>query len=236
MVGTPQSFSPEPRSHKDEFLREVGPPGPALAQKIAVGLHRGRPGCWIGRVPGSGRPLGVPNATLIRFTETGSHAFCPPVESPLAVLTHPLVLALETQDPIAFQELGKNDYDLGRYLYAAALRDILGRTEDEIAQLLGFNGADRERSARRAVSRGRKLWSRIGGWPWWYFDERDGQPPKGWRKLGGGPVLDAALCTWATGQPHLPGHFTHAGRSPVATNDPEEIAAWFRKHVGQRPG
>jgi hypothetical protein len=216
MVGTTESLGDEHRLHKDQLMHEVGPPGPELAQKIALGLRRGRPGYWIGKVPGSDRPLGIPKATTIRFTPAGKHDFCPPVESPLAVLPHSLVLALETQDPIAFQQLGKNNYDLGRYLYAAALRDILGLTEEEIAEPLGFGGEDSlERSARRVVSQGRKLWFRVGAWPWWYFEPAGsrpaGRPPDRWLADGGGPHVDAAFATWATGRIHSPAHF---GRAP----------------------
>jgi hypothetical protein len=169
----------------------------------------GGPDTGFGRAPESGQPLGVPKATLIRFTETGCHDICPPVESPLAVLPHSLVLVLETQDPIAFQQLGKNDFDLGRCLYAAALWDILGLAWEKIAEHLGFSGKDSERSARRVISRGRELWSRIGAWPWWYFPPV-GSIPREWRKHGGSPHVKAAFATWATGRIHSPGNFERA--------------------------
>jgi hypothetical protein len=180
------------------------PPGPKLAALIDSAICRDRPGCWIGRLPGSDRRLGVPNVRAVRFTESGRHKLSPPVESLLAVLPHRLVLVLESWDPVAFQQLRPQDHSAGRRLYAAALRDILGLPKEEVAKQCGYGGEDLGmRKAREAISRGRKLWSRVGAWPWWYF-EPAGQPPRNWHAHGGNVILDAALLTWETGRMRPP--------------------------------
>ena len=157
-------------------------PGVELAHRIRAALNHGRPGCWVGQIPGTRLALGVPRATLHRY-----------------------------------EELTTNDRVAGNRFYAAALRDLLGLDYEAIAYACGYAGDTRERTARRAVQVGRRLWHEVGAWPWFYF-AAPGRPPSGWSRHGGSSQLDATFWTWATGCFHIP--LTGGGARAVDPDTP----------------
>jgi hypothetical protein len=117
------------------------------------------------------------------------------------VLRRRLALALETDHPEAFDQLQAHDRREWLRLYAAALRDIVALDYGSVGEACGYEDI---RTARRAVSAGRKLWRQLAAWPWRYFGP-NGLPPAGWREHGGGPQVNAAFATWATGAAHVLG-------------------------------
>lgn len=178
-------------------------PGEELAEEIERGLAEGRPGVRIGKIPGSRATLGVPQTRLFRIAENGALVFpkLPPLES---VVSERLALALEAPRPLAFERLGAHDWAAGRRLYAAALRDLAGLSEDEIAKACGFKEAETfgdPRNARDAVSRGRRTWHQMGAWPWSHLHP-NGRPPANWRRDGPNSNLTTVFATWQTG--HFP--------------------------------
>lgn len=150
-------------------------PGPDLAATISDGLNDGRPGVFIGAVRGSDSGLGVPRASL-RPNGPGRFDFYPG-KSPWSVPSIPPKLAvfLETGHQGAMWRAGAHEVTAGRRLYAAALRDILGMSEEEVAESCAWN----ERTTRRAIEKARPLWHELGGWPWCCFAA--GALPRDWR-------------------------------------------------------
>jgi hypothetical protein len=193
-------------------------PGVELAHRIHSALNQGRPGCWVGAIPGTGLPLGVPRATFIRYWKAdrggGLH---PPVKPLEAVLPPRLALALQAESGLADQQLTTIDRAVGNRLYAAALRDLLGLDYEAIADACAYADDKRERTARRAVQVARRLWHEVGAWPWFHF-AAPGQPPSGWAKRGGSSQLDATFWTWATGSLHIP--LTGGGARDVGRGTP----------------
>jgi hypothetical protein len=194
-----QSGAPE----QGRLGAKVAPPlpGEALRLLIVELRHAGRP-VW--RIWSTIAPR--IELVAIRDPETGE----PVLYRPLAVdqdrrpyFKRRALLWLETREPAALEQLQSHDRNQLRQLDAALMRDLHGRSYDEIANGLRFRGDDCERSARRAVMVGRKLWPRLCAWPWCYWGP-DGRPPADWLKLGADATLAAAFETWATGVPVLP--------------------------------
>jgi hypothetical protein len=171
-------------------------PGIELAHRIRSALNQGRPGCWVGPIPRTRLALGVPRATFIRYWKAGRSGDLSPRVKTL------------------------NDRTAGTAWYAAALRDLLGLNYEAIADACAYAGDKRERTARREVQVGRRLWHEAGAWPWFHF-AAPGRPPSGWPKRGGSPQLDATFWTWATGSFHIP--LTGGGARPVT--EPDQRAA-----------
>lgn len=207
VANMPESLNPNRRTHKGQSGPELAPPcvpGLELARHIEGAIRRGRPGCWIGPVPGTRLPLGVPKAREIRFWKRGDGGeLFVPVKPLEAVLRPRLGLALAAESSYGYGQLTATDRAEAKRLYAAALYDLLGLDYDAIANACDYRGDHREREARREIARARKLWHQLGGWPWFHYDA--GEPPREeWRRRGGGPLLDAAFWTWATGWFHVP--------------------------------
>jgi hypothetical protein len=190
-------------------------PGVELAHRIRSALNQGRPGWWVGAIPGTRLALGVPRATFIR-ADRGAD-LRPPVKPLEAVLPPRLGLALQAQSGLTYEQLTTKDRAVGNRLYAAALRDLLGLDYEAIADACAYVGDKRERTARRAVQVARRLWHEVGAWPWFHF-AAPGRPPSGWPKRGGSPQLDAMFWTWATGCFHIP--LTGGGARPVGPGTP----------------
>lgn len=188
-------------------------PGVELAHRIRSALNQGRPGCWVGLIPGTRLALGVPRAPFIRYWKAGRGGDLRPRVKPLeAVLPRRLGLALQAESSLAYEQLTTDDRAAGNRLYAAALRDLLGLDYESIADACAYAGDKRERTARREIQVARRLWHEVGAWPWFHFDA-PGRPPSGWPKQGGSPQLDATFWTWATGCFHIP--LTGGGARPV---------------------
>lgn len=90
------------------------------------------------------------------------------------------LVALETDEILAYRQLDPHDLSQVRSMFIAMERDIAGATLDAIVERFpGAKGLTDDRAARRAVKKGRELWSRVPAWPWALFD--DGKPPANWR-------------------------------------------------------
>lgn len=167
-------------------------------------MHDRRPAWRIGTRPDALPGLAIPRQNHVAgVTRSGEPVWFPPVRGGArSVLRHRLALALESDHQLAFERLQEHDRAELARLRAAALRDVLGLRYEEIADACGYADV---RTARRAVPSGRKLWCGLGAWPWWQFRADEGRPPAAWRSTGGGPRLDAAFMTWATGELHLLG-------------------------------
>lgn len=77
---------------------------------------------------------------------------------------HDSLASLALDKPAATSELLK--------LAAAALRDIEGLTDEEVAEQLGLSVTS-DSNARKDAAAGRRMWAALGAWPWTYF-----QPPR----------------------------------------------------------
>lgn len=112
------------------------------------------------------------------------------------VLRHRLALALDSQHDVAFDLLQRHDQAEWLRLFAAALLDIAALDRETIADACGY--AD-DRTTRRAVAAGRRLWAQLPAWPWRHFAPT-GRPPREWREQGGGHRLDISFSVWARGE------------------------------------
>ena len=197
------SLSLTPRAvHDLNQANEVIPqPGEELALRIDRACRADRPGWQISAIPPDrdrGR-VWAPSLRIVRFDENNAEV-CPEVEPLEAVLPAGLALLLETRHRLAWNALGRRDLAVGRFLQAAALRDLLNlqiaskRTDATVAAVCGY---DNERHTHRALEHGRDLWRRLGAWPWWYFDR--GKPPENWEAGTYSSVLRRAFLTWETG-------------------------------------
>jgi hypothetical protein len=191
-------------------------PGEELRFRIAERRREGRPVWRLG-------PNIAPRIELVAVpdSETGE----PVLYRPLAVdqdrrqyhqdsdhyLRPRVLLWLETYEPAALEQLTKHDRAETRRLAAAVMRDLHGQSYDAIADALGYTKRDPlgrvlvngERTVRREIPIGRKLWSRLCAWPWCYWGPH-GKPPASWHERGADATLAAAFETWATGVPVLP--------------------------------
>lgn len=141
-----------PSAHDGFFVPE---PGEHLARFLEAGKQDGRP-CL--HVPGG---LVVPALHGLAFNQPPPPSIVPPM----------LLLAIRTGDEIAARLAVESTAHIAilRSLVAAAQRDILAYTVNTIAEEFEYSEPS---SARRAVRKGRKLWLRLGAWPW-SFGEPD---------------------------------------------------------------
>jgi len=193
MAGSASHLKETPGRGEDRRSQPPLQVGPELSEWIAGALGS-RPGWWIGEVPNVASRLGVPRASAIRFTG-GEIELWPPYELPEYVVSPALALALETNSALGFGQLSTHDRAAGNRLYAAALRDILGLGLTAVADACGYEGVDREGTAKKACARGRKDWQRMGAWPWFHF-EPGGLPPRLWRSTSLPRALEAPLSNW----------------------------------------
>jgi hypothetical protein len=140
----------------------VPPPGPELIDWIRDAVRDGRPAWKIGTVPGPGQTLWIPRTRMFRLAADGRFDLCPPVKPLDAVLRPRLAIAIETDHPQAHAELTAHDVTAGRRLWAAALRDLAGWTERQVATECLLP----ERKVREAVRSARLEWHLAGAWPW----------------------------------------------------------------------
>jgi hypothetical protein len=186
------------------------PPGNDLRLLISERRRNGRSAWRLG-------PNIAPRIELVavRDPETGNAMLHrpPAVDQDRRPYFHPRVLLwLETQEPLALEQLKKHDRVETRRLAAAVMCDLHARSFGDIAYELAYPDESR---ARERVKEGRKLWPRLCAWPWSYW-EPDGRPPDDWRERGADATLTAAFETWATGAPVLPvGDSGFASCSPV---------------------
>jgi hypothetical protein len=174
----------------------VPPPGEDLRLLISERRRAGRPAWRLG-------PNIAPKIELVAIAEPGTGS--PILYRPLAVdqdrrpyFRRRVLLWLETQEPLALEQLTKHDRVETRRLAAAVMYDLHARSYGEIAYELGYPDESR---ARERVSEGRKLWRHLPAWPWWGFTD---PWPADWRAKGADATLAAAFETWATGVPVLP--------------------------------
>jgi hypothetical protein len=222
VVGIADSLRFTGRSYKGQTEADLAPPacvpGIELAHRIGSGLRQGRPGCWIGPIPGTRSGLGVPRAHLVRFWPSGGGGdLFPPAKRLEELLPRRLALYVATEHPLAWEQLTPGDQTARKHLYAAALRDILGLSPEAVATACEYGGDNAKRTARREVSKARMRWAQLGAWPWFHFGPA-GEPPDAWRVCGGGPPFDAAFRTWATGWFHVP---DAAGARPLGSRTAE---------------
>lgn len=179
-------------------------PGPELVAAIdSIASWDARPAWQVGARPDALGGLWAPRLERIAaVTPDGEPVWCGVRRS--QVLRYRLALALDTQHELAYNELRDHDLAEWKRLWAAALRDLLGLDHERIADECGYSSDD-ERTARRAVSEGRRLWAQLAAWPWYFWCNDDGRPPRAWRSVGGGPRLDAAFETWRTDEIHVLG-------------------------------
>jgi len=124
------------------------------------------------------------------------HPCLEPVKDVLSPRYTRLALALQTGHPDAYEELGTQDRIAGRRLYAAALRDVVGLSREEVAEACAYTD-DGGAEVRRQIRPARKLWHRLGAWPWVCF--KDGKPPNRWRQdWSGGTHAAMTLDVWKT--------------------------------------
>jgi hypothetical protein len=111
-------------------------------------------------------------------------------------------VATRTGDLLAAGLALENEQEVAtlRYLAVAAQRDILGMSENDIADRFAYNLDDQgeptrkepERSVRRAAERGRQKWSKLGAWPWWCCRPPSPLPQDWWSE----PAISEALARW----------------------------------------
>lgn len=165
-------------------------PGVRLAALIDEAVEAGRPGCVVGTLPDDDSArLSVPR-TLVRARGPGEGEFFPGEPAAIVLPSDWAALAFETQNPIAFAQLGGNDWAALNRLYATALYDIVGLSYHEIEKACGSN-------AIRMIRRGREAWRRLGAWPWAHFPS--GGFPRSWRRDGPDPKLAYFFEVWRTG-------------------------------------
>lgn len=168
-------------------------PGLELAKWIAANANAGRRAWQIGPIPGLPFQLFAPRPP-VRYRGGELLPSAAPLEG---MLPRRLAIALETMHPLAFEELRDQDLAAGKRLHAAALRDVVGLSEEEVADACGFAGANATRTAREAVSAARPIWRAMAAWPW--LEMEGGKPPADWRKTPFEPRFARSLQSWATG-------------------------------------
>lgn len=152
-------------------------PGPALITEIANGIDGGRPGIWLSRLDDGDR-LGVPKA-MVGAIERGK--FVPVAHPPLHAVLRPRVAYGLLSGH--FDELTFHDWTQAARLYVAALRDIGAVSWEDLPSTAGFGDAGSAReTTEEKVREGRRLWARLGAWPWTSFS--DGRPPRDWWRDG----------------------------------------------------
>jgi len=208
-----RSVNAEPLAHKDKNAPAFVPPSHELA-KLVMRLRGQRPVWRIGNLaapgiewlaaPGPDGPIAVRPLEVDRDRRPYFRAGT--------------LLALETDEPLAFELLQPAERKQLRSMYAAIMRDVQGSSLDEIVDALGAEFVDEhgvahpefgkrpgfadQSAARRQVRAGRELWRRLPAWPWSWFP--DGKPPRDWRTAGPDAILAAALESWVTSHPILP--------------------------------
>jgi hypothetical protein len=112
--------------------------------------------------------------------------------------------------PLAAHERGLGTDDEGqlRNLRMAAVRDIVGVSEEQLCE--AFQYQDNE-SARRRVRRGRGLLRELGAWPWCTFKDDTGRPPQGWWQ-NGHPFARGVFEWWRTESLLALGQFSESDR------------------------
>jgi hypothetical protein len=174
-----------------EQIREICSTGPGLE---LVGLLRegARAGCPVWH---SLDGVVVPR---LNWTSEGHSP------SPLRRELDPILLeAIERSSPrmlASVVEHPKTTTQLKR-LTAAVYCDLLGLSEPHAAETLPGYGVEEEHksSKRRArglhdvAGEGRRLWSKLGGWPWWCWQPPDGTLPGGWWR---DEQIQKALVIW----------------------------------------
>jgi hypothetical protein len=103
------------------------------------------------------------------------------------------MLATVAKSPTATKQMKR--------LTAAVYRDLLGISELDAADMLGFKCQQHDREPipvrakglRKAAEEGRLLWARLGAWPWCCWQPPDGTLPDGWWR---DEQIQKALVIW----------------------------------------
>jgi len=105
----------------------------------------------------------------------------------------PVVLAfLSTGDSNALRALtSRSERRVLDRLTAAVMRDLFDRSPEEITDWLGY---ENKGEAKKLAREGRRLWGRLGAWPWWGLTP--GVPPDRWWEQ---PVVVELLARWYLG-------------------------------------
>ncbi len=108
------------------------------------------------------------------------------------VLRPRVALAVESQDPLAWQAMDERDHAELLKLRAAAARDIAGLNGEQLAAALTYTD---ESTVRTKVRGGRRLLRALGAWPWCAFRQGARITPPSWWSTGD-PCAHALLGWW----------------------------------------
>jgi hypothetical protein len=175
----------------EERISEIcsGGPGDDLATELRTA---GEAGCRVWHLADG---VVVPR---LGWTSEGTRPRFPRSKLPPIVLT-----AMETGHPSVGDRVLEDKTACTRlsWLSAAAFRDVLGLSEQEVAERLGYTvdeprhwaDADGSRSARKAAKQGRLLLAHLGAWPWWCCRPVGEAMPQDWWLE---PEIHRALAAW----------------------------------------
>ncbi|HEX5762128.1 MAG TPA: hypothetical protein VFY04_03295 [Solirubrobacterales bacterium] len=140
--------------------------------------------------------MGVPRQLVSSISEffNGPEPEVPPAESFLPPRLAAALVGGDPLHPTVYATLTAHDRVSGRRLYAAALRDLADLEWDQVASACGIEGIDPERQARAYAERGRGLWYKLGGWPWYHLPEH--WQPKSREQWWLNPRVTSALAIW----------------------------------------
>jgi hypothetical protein len=188
--------------HQDRILKicSAGPSG-ALADLVREGAAQDRP-AWF-----------VDDVVLPRLTWVHEYGRKPDDLDP-AVYAAIATGAPENVEQV-LEKPGRQKKM--KHLAAAALLDVLGMSEQDAAERLGYTvdeprhwaDSDGSRGVRDAAALGRPILAQLGAWPWWgsawWYERKAGQAlkagealPRDWWKL---EATAASLFMWRYGRP-----------------------------------